>query len=57
MPEQNLSTSKSISDQVLESFYHALEQRPDLADVAARFRVESARTDAAFRKILFGEEE
>jgi hypothetical protein len=49
-------TYMPISDQVLEAFYEALEKRPDLIDLAARFRAEPARTDAALKKIIFGEE-
>lgn len=46
----------TVSDQILAKFYDALEKKEEFKEIAARFRKESARSDAALRKVLFGDE-
>lgn len=49
--------SPSVTDQIFEAFYQALEQKSEFKDIAARFRATSDHSDASLKKILFGGEE
>ena len=51
------SSAPSVTDQIFEAFYQALEQKPEFKDIATRFRAEPDRSDASLKKILFGSEE
>jgi hypothetical protein len=51
------SNTPSVTGQIFEAFYQALEQKPEFKDIAARFRAEPDRSDTSLKKILFGGEE
>ncbi|MGE0269628.1 MAG: hypothetical protein AB7S78_14350 [Candidatus Omnitrophota bacterium] len=48
--------SKTIAEQVLESFYDALAKKEKFPGMADRFRSASSRSENAIRQILFGDE-
>ncbi|PZP55937.1 MAG: hypothetical protein DI586_05250 [Micavibrio aeruginosavorus] len=49
------ATSGSVTDQILERFYCALENTEGLADVAKRFRDSAVSQKKDFVKIILGE--
>lgn len=55
-PINDAAKPQTVSDQILDKFYGALEKKEEFKEIAARFRNESGRSDVTLRKVLFGDD-